>query len=179
MVLIDRDGVINEELAGFVTEASMLRIYPQALEALRLLHEQKFRCVIVTNQSVVGRGVITEEALARIHDYLFEKVRQAGGRIDRLYHCADAPDAATYRRKPAPGMLLEALEAFEAEPGLTPFIGDSLTDMEAAQRAGCPRYLVMTGKGRKSASALPETLRPVHLCEDLLAAARRIVASAR
>jgi D-glycero-D-manno-heptose 1,7-bisphosphate phosphatase len=175
LVLIDRDGVINEELQGYVKSPEELHILEPALEGLALLKRSGFTCVVITNQSVVGRGIISMDTLNRIHKYMRAAVKARGGDIDDVIACTDRPDHATYRRKPAPGMLLEAMEKYRALPASTPFIGDAPTDMEAAHAAGCPRYLVMTGKGRDTARALPEKLQPVTLCDDLLSAARKIV----
>ncbi|HEU5046883.1 MAG TPA: HAD-IIIA family hydrolase [Rickettsiales bacterium] len=176
LVLIDRDGVINEEIPGFVTSPAELKIYPRAFDALALLKREGFACVMITNQSVVGRGIITLEKLEEIHESLRSQVERHGGRIDAVFACTDHPDQATERRKPAPGMLLEAMKQYRAKPENTPFIGDATTDMEAASAAGCPRYLVLTGKGGEASRALPARLRPVTVCADILEAANKIVA---
>lgn len=175
LVLVDRDGVINDERPGFVKSPAELILLPQALDALAWFTREGFSIAVVTNQSVVGRGIIDEPALLRIHEYMLASVAARGGRIDAVFHCTDHPDEPTFRRKPGAGMLLEALERFDAKAEHTPFIGDAITDMEAGLAAGCPRYLVMTGKGRRTLAALPDHLRPVTSCEDLLDAARRII----
>lgn len=176
LVLIDRDGVINEEIAGYVTSPAELKIYPQALEALALFARKGFTCAVVTNQSVVGRGMITQEQLEAIHAFLRLEVARHGGQIDAIFACTDRPDQATGRRKPAPGMLLEALERYGTQAEATPFIGDALTDLEAATAAGCRRYLVETGKGRETKQKLPAHLQPVTVCTDILEAAEKITA---
>ncbi len=175
LVLVDRDGVINRELAGYVTRPEELDVLPAACEAFALLGRHGFTCAVVTNQSVVGRGIISAAELDDIHDALRARIERSGGRIDAIYACPDTPDAAGSRRKPQPGMLLEALERYKAVAGETPFIGDALTDMEAAHRAGCRRYLVRTGKGAEAARAIPPHLLPVEVCEDILGAAQKIV----
>jgi D-glycero-D-manno-heptose 1,7-bisphosphate phosphatase len=179
LVLIDRDGVVNEELLYYVKSPDELIILPAALEGLAWLHRHGFTCVVVTNQSVVGRNIIPLQTLENIHLHLSETVASHGGKISDVIACTDHPDRATYRRKPKPGMLLEALEKYGASPESTPFIGDAVTDMEAAAAAGCPRYLVMTGKGRKTSSLLPESVKPVTPCENLADAARHIVQTYR
>jgi D-glycero-D-manno-heptose 1,7-bisphosphate phosphatase len=179
LVLIDRDGVINEELPHYVKSVEELVVPEPALEGLALLKKQGFTCVIITNQSVVGRGIITDAMLTRIHNHLREAVASHGGEISDIFACTDRPDEATYRRKPSPGMLIDAMEKYKAAPEKTPFIGDATTDMQAAFDAGCPRYLVMTGKGRQTAQKFPDALRPAVFCNDLLDAARRIVENYR
>lgn len=175
LVLMDRDGVINEELPGYVTSPDELKVLKPALEGIALLTQKGFACAVVTNQSVVGRGIISPQMLERIHAALQETVRAHGGRLNDIIVCTDRPDEATYRRKPNPGMLLEAMKKHAALPESTPFIGDAITDMQAAHAAGCPRYLVMTGKGKRTLASLPDSLKPVVACDDLLDAARKIV----
>jgi D-glycero-D-manno-heptose 1,7-bisphosphate phosphatase len=176
LVLIDRDGVINEEKPGeYIKSPAELIIYPAALEAFQLLRKEGFTCVVITNQSVVGRGIISLTELEKINQFLFETINKNGGRIEDILFCTDAPANASYRRKPKPGMLIEAMDKFKASARSTPFIGDSLSDLQAAQAAGCARYLVTTGKGQETALAIPENLKPVTLCTDILDAARKVV----
>lgn len=178
LVLIDRDGVLNvEKESGYVESPEELNIYPQALQALALLKQHGFTCVVVTNQSVVGRGRITQEQLDAIHAYLCKTVEAHGGKITQVLACTDHPNHATNRRKPGPGMLLEALKTYQAQPSLTPMIGDAITDLQAAHAAGCPRYLVMTGKGTKTKTQLTENLSPVYCSETILEAVRHIIAT--
>jgi D-glycero-D-manno-heptose 1,7-bisphosphate phosphatase len=102
-------------------------------------------------------------------------VEKHGGKIDDIFFAPDRPDQATERRKPGAGMLLEALKKYNADASKTPFIGDAITDMQAAYTADCPRYLVMTGKGHASAENMPLSLYPVQICSDILDAAKKIV----
>jgi D-glycero-D-manno-heptose 1,7-bisphosphate phosphatase len=134
-----------------------------------------FRIAICTNQSAVGRGNMSQETLDTIHQYLCEQVTQAGGSIDKIYAATDHPDASTIRRKPGPGMLLEALAEFSAEASRTPMVGDTLRDIEAAATAGCPRILTRTGNGAKLvASGVPNHVLPLTICDDLFHAAQHI-----
>lgn len=175
LILVDRDGVINEEVKdGYVEAPQELIIYPRALEAFSLFRQKGYTCAVITNQSVVARGRISLEQLNAIHSHMCDAVQKAGGEIARVFACLDHPDAPTFRRKPNPGMLIEALDYFKAEAAATPMIGDAITDIQAAHGAGCRRYLVMTGKGISSKSQITENLYPVTLCEDILDAALKI-----
>ena len=176
LVLIDRDGVINVELDGYVTHPSELRIMPEALKAFALFKQAGFICVVITNQSVVGRGIITLEQLEDIHNYLREELAKHGGEIADVFACTDHPDQATSRRKPGDAMLREALAEYGATPEDTAFIGDAITDMQAAFSVNCQRYLVMTGKGEKTKAKIPDEMQPVILCETILEAAQMIIA---
>ncbi|MEI6730372.1 MAG: HAD-IIIA family hydrolase [Pseudomonadota bacterium] len=179
LVLIDRDGVINREIAGYVTCADELEIMPAAFAALKLLHDLGFTCVVISNQSVVGRGIISKQRLDEIHQYLCEQVAEQGGKISQVIVCTDAPGHATNRRKPGAGMLLEALQEYNAKADATPFIGDAITDMQAAFAAGCQKYIVMTGKGEKDLKLLTDELQPVVICSDILDAVIKIIEKAK
>jgi D-glycero-D-manno-heptose 1,7-bisphosphate phosphatase len=176
LVLLDRDGVINEDLHPGVTRPEEFRLLPGALEAIATLTQAGFRIAVVTNQSAIAKGLTTAATVDAIHRRLAVEAEAAGGLIQRFYVCPDHPERPTPRRKPAPGMLLEALAEFGAEAARTPFVGDDLRDLQAAYAAGCPRILVKTGKGaRVLAEGLPEALSPVMVAADLRAAARHIL----
>lgn len=172
VVFMDRDGVLNEDRPDHVKTPDELVMIDGAAEAVSRLVASGRLVVVITNQSAVGRGLMDEETLARVHDKLDHAVTGAGGRIDRIICCPDPPWAATERRKPAPGMLVEALEAYGCRAEDAPFIGDSLRDLEAAAAVGCPRILVRTGKGEATlAAGLPPRLQPVSVRLDLANAA--------
>ncbi len=168
LVLLDRDGVINVDRPDAVKSLDEFRFIEGSLEAIARLTHAGYRLAVVTNQSVVGRGLLSEEGLQQIHDYLVHAAAHAGGIIERVYYCPDHPDRPTQRRKPAPGMVLEALADFEAEAACTPMIGDALRDLQAAHAAGCPYYLVRTGVGEAALVAgLPDEIVPRAICSNL------------
>ncbi|MCF8468520.1 MAG: D-glycero-beta-D-manno-heptose 1,7-bisphosphate 7-phosphatase [Sneathiella sp.] len=168
LVLLDRDGVINEDRADFVKSPDELVFIPKSLEAIARLNSFGHKVVVVTNQSCIGRGIITEGQLEVIHGKLQDALRRVSGRLDDIIFAPDAPWEATDRRKPAPGMLIEAMRKFTGAPQDTAFIGDSARDMEAARAVDCHRILVQTGKGRKTqAKGLEKRLLPVHIAKDL------------
>lgn len=172
LVVLDRDGVLNLDRADFVKSPDELVMIDGAAEAVARLNEARWRVVVATNQSVVGRGLIDETMLSRIHDELRRRLARAGARLDDIIHCPDPPWAASEFRKPNPGMLHQALRRFRADAASTPVIGDSLRDLEAAAAVGCPRVLVRTGKGAATqAAGLPRHLLPVAVHDDLAAAA--------
>jgi D-glycero-D-manno-heptose 1,7-bisphosphate phosphatase len=170
LVLLDRDGVLVEERENFVKHPGELVLIPGAAEALARLNRAGHTVAVCTNQSCVGRGIISAAMLDRIHEHLRDRLAESGARIDALYACPDAPWAATERRKPRPGMLREALQRFRADPAATPMVGDTPGDMQAALAAGCRRVLVRTGHGAKTqAAGLPPELAPVAVHADLAA----------
>ncbi len=176
LLLLDRDGVLNVDRSDFVKSPDELELIAGAAEAVARLCAAGWRLVVVTNQSLVGRGLIDEAMLGHIHDKLRAEVRRAGGRLEDVIHCPDPPWTASEFRKPNPGMLLEALRRYRAPAAATPFVGDSLRDLEAAARAGCPRILVRSGKGAATqASGLPPQVLPVAVRDDLAAAAAALL----
>jgi D-glycero-D-manno-heptose 1,7-bisphosphate phosphatase len=143
-VFFDRDGTLMEEVE-YCGDPARVRVYPGVSEALRKLKETGFRRFIVTNQSGIGRGLITEAQYQAVQE---ELLRQIGkGLVDAAYFCADAPAAPSTRRKPEPGMVLEAAAAFDIDLARSYFIGDKSSDMECGRRAGTRTILVLTGYG--------------------------------
>jgi D-glycero-D-manno-heptose 1,7-bisphosphate phosphatase len=171
LVLLDRDGVLNADRVDSVKHIGELELIDGAAKAIARLNAAHVLVAVVTNQSVVGRGVIGRDQLERIHQELRGRLGAQGAHLDLLLDCTDPPGPPSPRRKPEPGMLIEALRHFGAEPAATPMIGDSLGDLQAALRAGCKRVLVGTGKGRATqAAGLPHDLLPVAVYDDLAAA---------
>lgn len=176
LVLLDRDGVLNMDLAESVTTPEQFRMINGAAEAVAKLCAAGFKIAVVTNQSVVGDNRMSQETLDQIHVKMTEEIKQAGGEIHRIYVCTDSKTRPSLRRKPNPGMLLEALKYFRVEASKTPMVGDDLRDLEAAYAAGCPRILVKTGKGEKNlVDGLPDRLQPIRVCENLGDAVEHIV----
>ena len=169
LILLDRDGVLNEDLPTSVRSFSDFKIIPSSLKAIALLSQQGFKIAIVTNQAVVGRGEMPLKELNKIHDYLRDKIRQAGGHIDKIYVCTDTEIEPHNRRKPAPGMILEALKDFDVKPSETLMIGDALRDLQAAQNADIDSLLVRTGKGAVTEKDLQGT-SPKGIYDDLYGA---------
>lgn len=168
LVLLDRDGVINEDRPDFVKSPDELVFIPGSLEAVARLNNAGHLVVVVTNQSCIGRGLITEDQLAVIHEKLHENLRRVSGHVDTILFAPDAPWAASQMRKPAPGMILMAMEKFRQPPQNTIVIGDSQGDLEAAFTAGCNRVLVQTGKGKETQKAgIPSYLLPVSVARNL------------
>jgi D-glycero-D-manno-heptose 1,7-bisphosphate phosphatase len=179
LVLLDRDGVLNEDRALSVRTPNELRLIPGAATALRRLNERGIKVAVVTNQSVVGRGIISEEMLRRIHARLQDELRRERARLDDLLVATDPPNVPSEWRKPAPGMLREAMRRFRAGPDETVMIGDALRDLEAAAAVGCRRILVRTGHGAATqAAGIPVSLLPVAIYDDFAAAVAALLGEA-
>jgi D-glycero-D-manno-heptose 1,7-bisphosphate phosphatase len=149
-LFLDRDGVIMENRASYVRSWADVEIFPQALAALALVRDSGFKIILVTNQSAVGRGIISIEQARHINDQLAEKVREANGRIDAIYLCPHAPQDNCTCRKPKPGMILQAASEHHLDLSRSTMIGDALTDLLAGQTAGIPHLILLkTGRGQE------------------------------
>lgn len=169
-VFLDRDGTINVERADYVKSIEELVLLDGVLEALRNLSRFEVPIVLITNQSAVGRGIVTPAQIADIHAHLCAGVQQAGGRIDAVYVCPHRPDEGCECRKPKPGLLLAAASDLCLDLRRCVFIGDAVTDLEAARTAGCQPVLVRTGRQAQALLHLAEVDNGVVLVEDLSAA---------
>jgi D-glycero-D-manno-heptose 1,7-bisphosphate phosphatase len=176
LVLLDRDGVINEDRSDFIRSPRDFKLIDGSAEAIAKLNNANFKIAIVTNQSGIGRGLFDEAILNAIHERLRGDIARYGAAIDAIFYCSDAPWAAGPRRKPEPGMLREAMTMFRSAPTETMMIGDSLRDLQAAHAAGCRRILVRTGNGPKTqAEGIPANLLPVSVYTNLSDAASAIL----
>ena len=176
VVLLDRDGVLNEDRSDYVKNPGELKMIAQAGEACALLNAANIKIAIVSNQGGVGKGIFSEDMLQQINARLRDEIRRAGGRIDLLLTCTEPPWSEHERRKPKPGMLLEALRHFRASPSDAVMIGDQLRDLRAAQSAGMKRVLVRTGKGADlQAKGLPQDILPVSIYDNLHGAVKALL----
>lgn len=149
-IFLDRDGVIIHNRVGYVRAWEDVRIYPQALPALRKLAGSPFKIMIISNQSAIQRGLTTRAAVEGINAKLQDFILKNGGRVDGIYICPHAPWENCTCRKPKPGLLLQAAFEQKLDLGNSIMIGDALSDLQAGQNAGIQRFfLVLTGRGRK------------------------------
>ncbi len=147
LILLDRDGVLNVDSPDFVKDADEWLAIPGSVEAVARLKASGFLVAVCSNQSGVGRGLLDEAALERIHRKLGEALAAQGASLDALRYCPHHPDAGCSCRKPRPGMLLELMAEFRVDPQATIMVGDAIRDVEAAHAAGCHAALVRTGHG--------------------------------
>jgi len=168
-IFLDRDGVIIENLANYVLTWEDVAFFPQALSALAQIREYPYKIIIVTNQSAVGRGILSLETAVSINNRVIEVIRQENGRVDGTYICPDAPGSNSPCRKPQPGMLLQAAQEHQIDISRSIMVGDALTDLQAGRAAGVRHaVMVLTGRGRKQVM-LPEAAlaAPFPIYEDL------------
>lgn len=175
LVILDRDGVINEDSDAYVKSAAEWRPIPGSLEAIARLNHAGWRVVVATNQSGVARMLFTMEQLNNIHQRLHAELSRLGGQLDGIYFCPHGPKDGCGCRKPAPGLLLEIAARNGIDLAGVPCIGDSLRDLEAARAVGARPVLVRTGKGLEAESKVPAGWEVV-VHDDLWAAADGLIA---
>ena len=173
-LIVDRDGVLNEEAAdgGYVLVPEAFRWLPGALAALARLRAAGVRVSVATNQSAVGRGLLSLADLERVHARMTREAAEAGGAIDAIFCCPHAPGEGCACRKPAPGLVTAAIRASGIDPGATLLVGDDHRDLAAGRGAGIAVALVRTGKGRATERALEGPRPPVY--DDLAGVAAAV-----
>jgi D-glycero-D-manno-heptose 1,7-bisphosphate phosphatase len=172
-VILERDGVINEDSDSFIKSPSEWRALPRSLEAIAELNRAAFRVVVLTNQSGIARGLFDEATLKRIHERMCGEIREAGGHVERIFVCPHGPSDGCSCRKPRTGLYRWFARAFGVRLAGLPAVGDSLRDLDAAEAVGASPILVRTGKGEKSLRDRPQL--PFPIFPDLYDAAQSII----
>jgi D-glycero-D-manno-heptose 1,7-bisphosphate phosphatase len=175
-VFIDRDGTLNAE-AGYLCDPDKVVLLPTAGEALRLLNRRAIPVVIVTNQSALGRGLLTFEQLEAVNTALWQALEQAQAYYDALYFCPHTPDQnpPCACRKPQPGLLFQAAFELGLDLSRSFMLGDKLSDLQAGRAAGCQASLVRTGWWRQTYQEMAsQAYEPDYIASTLLEAAEWI-----
>ncbi len=190
LILLDRDGVINEDSPDYIKSAGEWRPIPGSLEAIARLRNEGRLVGVCTNQAGIGRGILSATALNEIHDAMHDALRAHDSDLSAVTFCPHHPDDGCRCRKPAPGMLLKLMQGLQIPANATCFVGDSMTDLLAAQQAGVQPILVRTGNGESTEAELingqvPASVsvmgapksgsRPPIVFDDLMAVARALL----
>jgi D-glycero-D-manno-heptose 1,7-bisphosphate phosphatase len=176
LIILDRDGVINEDSDEYIKSPMEWNPIRGSLEAIARLHRAGWRVVVATNQSGIARGLFDLDTLARIHETMHRRVIETGGLIDAVFYCPHGPDDGCGCRKPLPGMFHDIAARLRIDLGGVPAIGDSLRDIQAAQAAGATPLLVKTGKGFGTVSQ-PDFDPAVPVFNDLYSAVNHLLTS--
>ena len=165
-VFFDRDGVINARiLGGYVRHRNEFELLPGVVETLAEIKRRGYLAIIITNQRGVGMGMMSESDLHAIHEELQRAMeREAGVRFDDIFFCTDVDDSSG-RRKPSPAMLLEAAKKWNIDLLHSWMIGDSMSDIEAGQRAGTKTAYLVT----EHTDEIPKATKIIHRLEEILA----------
>lgn len=155
-VFLDRDGVLIQNRDDYVRAWKDVTLYPQALDALSKASRSPYRFVIITNQSGIGRGLMSMEAVAAVNARIVQAIEEKGGRIDGVFVCPHTPEDVCLCRKPKPGLILEAASTLDLDLQRSVLIGDALSDIQAGRAAGVGRsWILLSGRG-EAQLRLPE-----------------------
>jgi len=176
-VFLDRDGVINADSPEYIKSWSEFEFLPGSLSALQRLTENGFATVIITNQSVINRKMVSLETLEEMHETLRLAAQSNGGIIDGIFYCPHTPEDGCSCRKPRPGLIYQARDALDIHLPSAIMVGDSAKDIECAKNAGCgSSILVRTGNGPEAEIQLKRlNLPPDHIFNDLNEASQWII----
>ena len=181
IVFLDRDGVINIDSSEYVKNESEFEFIPKSPEAIALLCKNGFQVIVITNQSMIGRKMVTQKTLEAIFKKMKHGVQKAGGEIKDIFFCPHTPQDNCLCRKPKPGLILEAQKKYQIDLDQSCMVGDSAKDIECARNAGCSKtLLVKTGNGLKAQHQLSQKgITPDYVGSDLYEAALWIISSVK
>jgi D-glycero-D-manno-heptose 1,7-bisphosphate phosphatase len=169
LVILDRDGVINEDSDAYVKSVEEWVPINGSLEAMARLYHGGIRMVVATNQSGLARGLFTIDDLNAMHRKLYRELSLLSAQVEAAFFCPHGPDAGCQCRKPRPGLLHEIGSRFQVDLTGVPCVGDSYRDLVAARAVGAAPVLVRTGKGERTLQAYREDLADVAVYPDLSA----------
>jgi D-glycero-D-manno-heptose 1,7-bisphosphate phosphatase len=153
LIILGRDGVLNQFREGHVTAPEEWLPIPGALEAVSRLNHAGWHVVVATNQSGIGRGMIDMSAVNAVHARMNELLLAEGGRLDAVFFCPHTPEEGCDCRKPQPGLLLDIGRRYAVDLANVAMVGDTLRDLQAARAAGCQPHLVLSGRAASLAGA--------------------------
>jgi len=167
LIILDRDGVINEDSDAYIKTVDEWVPIPGSINAIARLSQAGYTVVVATNQSGIGRGYYDVATLDAMHARMRELVAAQGGEMGGIFYCPHGPDDGCDCRKPLPGLIDQIVTEYGDVTG-APLIGDSLRDLQAGIARHCQPVLVLTGKGQKTLDkGLPETLGDVAIFDSL------------
>ena len=173
-VFIDRDGTICEEV-NYLSRPENLRLFPFSAEAVKMLNDNDFLVVLITNQSGIARGFFDEKTLHEIHAKLKSELDESKAKLDAIYFCPHKPADNCFCRKPAIGMIQKAKQNFPFDLKNSWIIGDKAIDVETGFNAQIKTALVLTGYGKKEAPTLKQ--KPDIIAENLLEAVKLMIST--
>ncbi len=168
LIILDRDGVINEDSDDFIKSPEEFIPLPGSLEAMARLSRAGYTIAVATNQSGIARAYFDIDTLNRIHEKFYQLLAAHGGEVGGIFYCPHGPDDGCDCRKPKPGLLLDIKARFNTVMQDVPLVGDSLRDLQAARSVGAKPVLVRTGKGERTLMQ-DEGLEGVPVYDDLSA----------
>lgn len=165
-IILDRDGVINQDSDAYIKTPDEWIPIPGSLEAIARLSQAGYQVVVATNQSGLARGLFDQATLDAIHQKMESAIEGHGGRLDGIYYCPHGPDDGCSCRKPKSGLLQQIGQEQGIDPNKTVMVGDSLRDLRAATTFGISSVLVLTGNGAKTLKQIGQE-QPLDVYQNL------------
>ena len=177
VVFLDRDGTINRDSPGYIKSREEFEFLPGSLEAIKILTQNGFTNIVITNQSAVPRKLISVTELEAVHNMMIDAVAQCGAEIKDIFYCPHLPEDGCDCRKPEPGLIYQARAKYAIDLAAAVMVGDSARDIECARRAGCAKaVLVDSGRAEDVVDKLKtRQVFPDYVAEDLRDAAEWII----
>ncbi|MCG7919581.1 MAG: D-glycero-beta-D-manno-heptose 1,7-bisphosphate 7-phosphatase [Candidatus Thiodiazotropha taylori] len=175
LIILDRDGVINHDSEAYIKHPDEWQPIDGSLEAIARLSRAGYRVFVATNQSGLARGLFDIETLNRIHQKMVDSVQQVGGHIEGIVFCPHGPDEGCDCRKPDTGLYETIAQRSQTALKDVPIVGDSLRDLQAADKVGAQPILVRSGNGEKTAEQLSGKLAETPVYENLNSFALQLI----
>jgi len=178
VVFLDRDGVINFDSPDYIKNWSEFKFIPGSIEAIKRLTLNGFTSIVISNQSVINRKMVSDDDLEYIHTMMRNNIESKGGIIKDIFFCPHKPEDKCDCRKPRPGLIYRAQKTYSIDLASSVMVGDNAKDIECAKNAGCGMaVLVKTGNGEVAEKILAEKeIFPDHIARDLYEAVEWIIA---
>ena len=173
-IFFDRDGTVNYD-PGYISNLKDFKFFDFSISALNLLTTITNKFIVITNQSGISRGLVKENDLIEINNYIMDECINNNIPLLKIYYCIDHPDRASDRRKPGVGMFLEASEEFNLDVSNCLMIGDSISDIQPANNLGMESMLVLTGNGNTHQNRFSNNDSPNYCAENILVGAKQLV----
>jgi D-glycero-D-manno-heptose 1,7-bisphosphate phosphatase len=175
LIILDRDGVINQDSDAYIKNPDEWLPIEGSLEAIAKLSRAGYRVFVATNQSGLARGLFTIETLNQIHQKMVDAVQKVGGHIEGIVFCPHGPDEGCHCRKPNPGLYETIAQRSQSTLVNIPIVGDSLRDLQAAAKVAAKPILVRSGNGEKTISQLSGELAETPIYKDLYSFALQLI----
>jgi len=164
-VFIDRDGTINVNV-GYIDNPDKFQMYPGIAKGIKLLQDNGFKIIVITNQSGISRGFFTEETLKKIHERMMKELSKKDASIDGLYFCPHHPKDNCNCRKPKTEMFEKAIKKHDVDVSKSFVIGDRMLDVEVGHRIGCKTVLIPERKEMVEKEREESLVEPDYICDD-------------
>lgn len=173
VVFLDRDGVISKDSPDHIKSWEEFHFLPRSKDAIKLLNDAGFNIILITNQSVIARKMVTKKELEEMHSNMKKEIEQHGGKIKNIYYCPHHPDDGCDCRKPKPGLLKKAIEENDIDGSKSYMVGDRIMDVLAGKSVGCKTIIIPSELGSKELKE--STVTPDYIAKDLFDAAEWII----